>query len=79
MTNKKLTKNDILFDNMIFKLRKIWNDQQYFKRRGIPGPKYSFIFGNTVTLRVDKVFQVVKLISFFHKLYLLLFLNRMSL
>ena len=35
-------------------LKKIWNDQQYFKRRGIPGPSYSFLFGNTVQIKKDK-------------------------
>lgn len=30
---------------------KIWNDYQYFKRRGIPGPKPSMFMGHTYTLR----------------------------
>jgi len=35
-------------------LKKIWNDQQYFKRRGIPGPSYSFFMGNALQLIKNK-------------------------
>jgi hypothetical protein len=38
-------------------LKKIWNDQQYFKRRGIPGPKFSFFMGHTRHLRKNKNFS----------------------
>jgi hypothetical protein len=35
-------------------LKKIWNDQKYFKRRGIAGPKFSFFMGHTRHLRKNK-------------------------
>ena len=51
--------------NNFINFSKIWNDFQYFKRRGIPGPKPpSFILGHTYFLRKNKVFYYIFFLIF---------------